>query len=526
MYKPILATLALCCAAAPTNAAVQYSDNSTPVTITPVGFAQGYPANSFIIEHSSSASFGSATIWCTNNESLGRIICNNDAVGQLLLIQIGQGDNAPGSWPNNVQSIEIEDGTFPGFRPVIISNMNTNGDVGGISVHRMLNTTIRGDVTGNMIFPLPFFGFDPNANSPAIEDCTIEGDCLASIESETQNIVDLTVKGTFGTAANPQHIFLSSARWIESSKFSEFHGNICNPKGGPISSTADVSFTKAFGGPGSFDGEINIYRTDAWPIQPGELDFQGPMSGTVRLSLGLYAGFGSMKLPGAAQFSGQIILNDSNTEPWWNGPLTLGGVPLTDGYAETPDLLGGGSIGVVPFKLHEEACTPLPNQTFTASNPPASFNLRHYGPVEFTGSSPLIVERKPIGCGTYSPVPAPISASPHPSDNNCIVLAVGTWFEDGYDYRISPNQTGLGMLRSVTHAATTQPTVRDYAYEFSVECPGDADKSGAVNVNDISYVLFRLGQTGCDAEGDIDHSQAVNVNDISYVLFRLGDACE
>ena len=58
-------------------------------------------------------------------------------------------------------------------------------------------------------------------------------------------------------------------------------------------------------------------------------------------------------------------------------------------------------------------------------------------------------------------------------------------------------------------------------------CEGDANNDGAVDVNDISFVLFRLGNLcpapGCD--GDTNSDGNVDVNDISYVLFRLGNPC-
>ncbi len=49
---------------------------------------------------------------------------------------------------------------------------------------------------------------------------------------------------------------------------------------------------------------------------------------------------------------------------------------------------------------------------------------------------------------------------------------------------------------------------------------GDADDSGAVDVNDISTVLKHLG--GGEHEADTNGDGRVDVNDISYVLFRLG----
>jgi hypothetical protein len=58
-------------------------------------------------------------------------------------------------------------------------------------------------------------------------------------------------------------------------------------------------------------------------------------------------------------------------------------------------------------------------------------------------------------------------------------------------------------------------------------CDGDANGDNVIDVNDISYVLFRLGNPcaapGC--EGDVNGDGVIDVNDISYVLFRLGDVC-
>ena len=52
----------------------------------------------------------------------------------------------------------------------------------------------------------------------------------------------------------------------------------------------------------------------------------------------------------------------------------------------------------------------------------------------------------------------------------------------------------------------------------------DANGDGATDVNDISYVLFRLGGVNCP-DGDVNGSGIVDVNDISFVLFRLGQNC-
>ena len=57
-----------------------------------------------------------------------------------------------------------------------------------------------------------------------------------------------------------------------------------------------------------------------------------------------------------------------------------------------------------------------------------------------------------------------------------------------------------------------------------VACDGDPNGDNTIDVNDISYVLFRLGNSGTpgSVDGDANLDGIVDVNDISYVLFRLG----
>jgi glucose/arabinose dehydrogenase len=60
--------------------------------------------------------------------------------------------------------------------------------------------------------------------------------------------------------------------------------------------------------------------------------------------------------------------------------------------------------------------------------------------------------------------------------------------------------------------------------QVPASCAGDANGDLVVDVNDISYVLFRLGNAGFPGtvDGDVNCTGVVDVNDISYVLFRLG----
>ncbi len=81
---------------------------------------------------------------------------------------------------------------------------------------------------------------------------------------------------------------------------------------------------------------------------------------------------------------------------------------------------------------------------------------------------------------------------------------------------------------SVTYGGWNIDDIQFIAFPPSVApCDGDANGDNVIDVNDISYVLFRLGDPcgapGC--EGDANGDGTIDVNDISYVLFRLGNPC-
>ena len=89
-------------------------------------------------------------------------------------------------------------------------------------------------------------------------------------------------------------------------------------------------------------------------------------------------------------------------------------------------------------------------------------------------------------------------------------------FLDGtsFDYLAAPLSDDIDAITAWSQSLSTLPPA---------PCDGDANGDRVVDVNDISYVLFRLGTPGPD--GDVNADGTVDVNDISYVLFRLGTVC-
>jgi hypothetical protein len=86
-----------------------------------------------------------------------------------------------------------------------------------------------------------------------------------------------------------------------------------------------------------------------------------------------------------------------------------------------------------------------------------------------------------------------------------------------YNWRV----TATNLIGDVV----SSPGSQSFSIQIGGEpCEGDANGDETVDVNDISYVLFRLGNSGTPGtvDGDANADGIVDVNDISYVLFRLG----
>lgn len=169
-------------------------------------------------------------------------------------------------------------------------------------------------------------------------------------------------------------------------------------------------------------------------------------------------------------------------------------------YIETAEDLGGGSIGLAPFRLHETSCAPANDATIQIDsslllNGVCLFQcdleeldaededwfdfaiVRHYGPVEWASGDPLTVKRRSLACGgseTWTNVTSSFdfAINTGSGDREIKVMYVGAgypfWPID-YEYRIEP-VAGVLKCKNVDGS----PDVADYDYEFSFVAQCDA----------------------------------------------------
>lgn len=232
---------------------------------------------------------------------------------------------------------------------------------------------------------------------------------------------------------------------------------------------------------------------------------------------------------------GQIIINADNAAGGaWTAPVRVGpnGDPqqiiLTNpNYPQTNALLGGGSVGLVPFHLHDEACIPANGQTaqVVPTGTPLTVQLRHYGPIAWNGALPVTIERRPMGSqAAFTPVAmSDFAAVDNFAGSN--VLAIGPapgkpGFAIDYQYRIHPTA-------ALKCDVPSQPAVIwDADYIIGVvrpPCDGDINLDGIVNVNDLLFVINFWGPVSPQfPAADVNHDGMVNVNDLLIVINHWG----
>ncbi|MBL8747109.1 MAG: hypothetical protein JNK58_12235 [Phycisphaerae bacterium] len=317
--------------------------------------------------------------------------------------------------------------------------------------------------------------------------------------------------------------------------------------------------TESSNNTGLFTGEIraNHMAVDPVLLTNPEMTFEGEMQG--RIWLQDFESGGSsqgISIP-ANKLTGTIALSavtSGSGNIAWSGPVKVLAGPLntppaitmtgsTDGsgYSRLASSIGGGAVGLCPFRLHREDCTPIAGTTITdmAERPGVSgpIKMRHYGPVNWdeANGDPFKIERRRVGStadiwtdetSCFTQV-----LDTTPSTNGTIVLlATDIMLQRGFEYRISrqtfldKNDEEQNVLRSdlPQYEIADDPGVFDYApLTFKVcgtAAEGDATDNGTVDFADITNVLANWSSAACLKYGDADRNGAVEFADITAIL--------
>lgn len=279
-----------------------------------------------------------------------------------------------------------------------------------------------------------------------------------------------------------------------------------------------------------------------------------PASRMVSIGAGLQAS-APVSLGGAVQ--GQIILNRNNGTQVWSAPTTINGQSLSLNsdfeFSQTSAQLGGGAIGMAPFRLWKSDCIPayvdntvigagsgvFESKLADANQKP--IKIRFYGPIQrgagyANWKSAFHIECRPLGgtgaaqCNWMDASDGFEVSGPETTTTDVTArrtISIGrraNYFPTPGIYRIVPKRTMAGVIDSVLSAdvtgnpATNWPEVcgphpdeiaqpaRAYVFRIKPDC----DSNG---VDDETQTPRPSCFTNCHI-ADYNHNGEVTVQDI------------
>jgi hypothetical protein len=447
---------------------------------------------------------------------------------------------AAGASYNNIGSI-----TRLGVAQLWIGDVVANGSItGNITASRVGNIEANGTISGNIIVQ----GIDTSSvaraaiidrlrslNGNITGDITLDHPGLTANERPYVNID--APNGTIGTAADPVNFSIGGDIQLLSGQ--SIFGTITSRRGNFSGDTWSLRATS-----GEFSGSLtttNIKSSSPNPNAARGVFVSGNMDANVTLTGGVVdeqivigGTFNSGKTitTPASGLTDQIVINNLNqVGNNWSGTVTVGTDTLvTANYATPNATLGNGSVGLVPFRLHNDSSVPA-NQSFLPGTPPrladpTSVNditdsdfrnllgqgfrpivLEFYGPIKLPSSGPPVrvtlvsvdctspfdftevfsfsIQTPAVG-GPAAPRRLIITANPNPPPGKFVLP--GT-------YQVTMPDTG-GLLCDIA-PSTSNVRVADFFYNFRLY--NDCDLNGTPFLGNSNVIDANCASTGyCD----------------------------
>ena len=405
----------------------------------------------------------------------------------------------------------------------ILNRVEIDGNVGQISVDIIGDVLLGGDVTGDIISTAP------DNDSWGILKVDAVGNIFGDLLTPLGRIAFISADGDIGTPGSP--ILIEAKHHIRHITQAQ---NLY----------ADIN-ARVNGGAGTIsriivDRFVGSLQARAMSTQPsgGELRFNEQLAATITFGESYSGGNRTIQVP-VGGLTSQIIFNADNVGGvWGNGAevwIGFEGDPdqiilSGPGYTNTAESLGGGSVGLAPFDLHDESCDPPNGETVLLqdTDPDLEVKLRHYGPITLNANAPVTIESREA-CTTDEFVllsSTDFDYSVDPADGNSLLVsgALGAdGFEIGYEYRLIA--TADLMCDQVDGNPAVSWDSADYRVTVRPACPADLDRDCAVGVKDLLILLGAWGPCeGCPA--DIDCDTDVGLVDLLALLGWWGNcAC-
>jgi len=515
---PVIALIVACLLGEAANAGVQILDDSgSSIPESAWSLSPGQSSGSWIIELDE--------LWNPWGNTWFRIMVDpGEDIEQLLIGVDGPPAGSPvtvtvgeaGSPVRRVQGIRQT-----GTAEVILHQLNVIESLGSIEVQSINFIDVGGHVDG------PIIVTNSSSDLRGIRRLDVAGDILGDIIVSDGTIRELIVLGDIGTTDEMIRIEVGHGLWNVDVR-------------GDINACIDLCASGNTGfihrlNADDFNGTLSVDRLDrpSGVDSPPKLSLTGWLSGTWSIAGSLEDDEGVIELPPEG-LRGQVIVNANGVDDGtWETPFAMGagnGMPSISlcgpTYVEPPWAIGGGSIGLVPYRVHESACVPPSGSVVSLMNLDGKATLRFYGPVSLGWGAPFLFERKSADSDDdFEEIDGDGFDIELDAQDHCLVhiASSGSWdgFQAGWIYRIRPSSS----LRCAS--PVDKPVSQEIVYELeidAIECEADVDGSGHVDIVDLLLALALWGQGGTPASdsADIDGDGIVAVDDLLIIVATWG----
>ena len=409
-----------------------------------------------------------------------------------------------------------------GSAEVILHQLNVVESLGRVEVQAINFIDVGGHVHG------PIITTDSASESRGIRSLDVAGDVLGDVLVPDGTIRLIKVLGDVGTASSPVRIEVGHGLWTV-----DVRGDVWADI--DLCSSGHAGFLYRFEAD-EFHGSLRVDRLDrpAGETLPPMMMLDGWLSGLWTFNGPLQDPEASVHLPPQG-LRGQVVINaQAAADADWTTPVMIAageGMPSitlnNPVYEQIPDVLGGGSVGLVPYRLHATGSSPPSGTILPVGEDDLAVTLRFYGPVELAWGAPLTFERRPLdSLEPYQSVPASdFCVEMAEDDSRSIRLsAAGPWggFQPGWTYRVQPTSS---LLCAMTSPVPVSNEIK-YIIELAAsECEADVDESGEVDIVDVLLVLALWGQgeTPAGEAADVDGDGIVGVDDLLVIIGQWGD---
>ncbi|MEE2907109.1 MAG: hypothetical protein VX527_04670, partial [Planctomycetota bacterium] len=439
------------------------------------------PSSAWTATHDSQANAWTirlTDLWNPWGNSWYRVqVDSGDAIARLVIDVDGPPAGSPvtvtvGEAGPPVTRVDVIEQT--GSAEVILHQLNVVESLGAVTVQAINFIDVGGHVHG------PLITTDSSNISRGIRSLDIAGDLLGDVLVSDGTIRLIKVLGDIGTPTSPVRIEAGQGLWTL-----DVRGDVWADV--DLCATGHTGFLHRLEAD-AFHGSLRVDRLDrpTGETEPPSMILEGWLSGTWTFNGPLQDEEAIVQLPPHG-LRGQVIINaQAALDAAWTTPVRLvagEGMPpiVLNGptYDHMPSVVGGGSIGLVPYRLHAAACAPPSGTLVPTDVDDLVVQLRFFGAVDIGWGAPLSFERRPIdSVEAFQPVPVTDFCVEQDAVDSRTVLvsAAGPWggFQAGWTYRVRPTSYLL------CDQAVQVPVSDEVVYWVELEtsgCDGDIDDS-------------------------------------------------